>query len=273
MSCLAYERIRVRLAWNPDSKLGFIVYRCTYTSDDDWRRFMEFLDKTVHQSLVDAELGDVLDRLEWNVQEDVSLEEASFDTVRRKFQEWNKSGAEPNNLEFSRRHACIMVNKSILDRTLEYIAKHPDGKFDLWGFARVYLVSAKDGGPNDDICGGPFGNPYTDPISEIPDSKLLKGHVEDEFEWLSSSDARLFGVPPSLEYFRYAKPTLDPNFHAYTSSSELLSFFGGDVYRSYASDALSFMVNGQNYRAHWPIIMAIYFLPCIEHVPWSSALI
>jgi hypothetical protein len=83
MSCLAYERIRVRLAWNPDSKLGFIVYRCTYTSDDDWRRFMEFLDKTVHQSLVGAELEDVLDRLEWNVQEDVSLEEASFDTVRR----------------------------------------------------------------------------------------------------------------------------------------------------------------------------------------------
>jgi hypothetical protein len=48
-----------------------------------------------------------------------------------------------------------MVNKSILDRTLEYIAKHPDGKFDLWGFARVYLVSAKDGGPNDEY------EPYT----------------------------------------------------------------------------------------------------------------
>lgn len=44
---------------------------------------MEFLDKTVRQSLVDAELGDVLDRLEWKVQEDASLEEASFDTVRR----------------------------------------------------------------------------------------------------------------------------------------------------------------------------------------------
>lgn len=83
MSCLAYERIRIRLASYADSKLGFLVYRCTYASDDDWRRFMEFLDKTVRQSLVDAELGDVLDRLEWKVQEDVSLEEASFDTVRR----------------------------------------------------------------------------------------------------------------------------------------------------------------------------------------------
>jgi hypothetical protein len=32
------------------------------------------------------------------------------------------------------------------------------------------------------ICGGPFGNPYTDLISEIPDSKLLEEHVEDDFE-------------------------------------------------------------------------------------------
>jgi hypothetical protein len=32
------------------------------------------------------------------------------------------------------------------------------------------------------ICGGPFGNPYTDLISESPDSKLLDEHVEDEFE-------------------------------------------------------------------------------------------
>jgi hypothetical protein len=44
---------------------------------------MEFLDKMVRQSLVNAKFGDVLDRLERSVHEDVSLEEASFDTVRR----------------------------------------------------------------------------------------------------------------------------------------------------------------------------------------------
>jgi hypothetical protein len=37
----------------------------------------------VRQSLVNAEFGDVLDRLKQSVHEDVSLKEASFDTVQR----------------------------------------------------------------------------------------------------------------------------------------------------------------------------------------------
>jgi hypothetical protein len=95
MSCGAYQRLRIRLLSNPDSKLGFLVYRCTYASDEDWSRFMEFLDKTVRQSLVNAELEDVLDRLDWNVQDDVSLEEANVticvDTVRRFVaHDWNR---------------------------------------------------------------------------------------------------------------------------------------------------------------------------------------
>ena len=43
-----------------------------------------------------------------------------------------------------------MVNKSVIDRTLEYIAKHPDEEFDVWGYAWVYLISALDGGPEDE---------------------------------------------------------------------------------------------------------------------------
>ena len=83
MSNAANRRIHARLSGDPEMKLGFIVYRCTYASDDDWNRFMEYLDSTVRATLVRAELEDVLDRLDWNVQEDTNLEEASFDDVRR----------------------------------------------------------------------------------------------------------------------------------------------------------------------------------------------
>ena len=83
MSNAADRRIRDRLSNDPEMKLGFIVYRCTYASDDDWNRFMRYLGTTVRASLVKAELGDVLDRLDWNVQEDINLEEASFEEVRR----------------------------------------------------------------------------------------------------------------------------------------------------------------------------------------------
>lgn len=83
MSNAANRRIRARLSHDPEMKLGFIVYRCTYASDDDWNRFMGYLDTTVRATLVKAELEDVLDRLDWNVQEDINLEEASFEEVRR----------------------------------------------------------------------------------------------------------------------------------------------------------------------------------------------
>lgn len=83
MSNAANRRIRDRLSNDPEMKLGFIVYRCTYASDDDWNRFMRYLGTTVRATLVKAELGDVLDRLDWNVQEDINLEEASFEEVRR----------------------------------------------------------------------------------------------------------------------------------------------------------------------------------------------
>jgi len=36
------------------------------------------------------------------------------------------------------------------------------------------------------ICGDPFGNPYTDLISEIMDSNLSNEHVENDFEVRSS---------------------------------------------------------------------------------------
>ena len=83
MSNAANRRIRARLSNDPEMKLGFIVYRCTYASDNDWNRFMGYLDTTVRATLVKAELEDVLDRLDWNVQEDINLEEASFEEVRR----------------------------------------------------------------------------------------------------------------------------------------------------------------------------------------------
>lgn len=43
-----------------------------------------------------------------------------------------------------------MVNKSVLDRTLEYIAKQPNEEFDSGGYAWVYLISAQDGGSVDE---------------------------------------------------------------------------------------------------------------------------
>ncbi|KAJ4985094.1 hypothetical protein SVAN01_09397 [Stagonosporopsis vannaccii] len=149
MSCPAYAEIRTTLQRYPDSKLGFIVYRCTYESDSDWEKFMTYLTTSVRTQLGEEELGDVAARLDWNVQQDPALlDGASFETVRDRFQAWIASGVEAKHAT-SRHHACIMVTKESLDDVLK--DGPPPEKYDIYGSAWVYLVSAKDGG-NDDNC-------------------------------------------------------------------------------------------------------------------------
>ena len=80
---MSYERIRDSLTHSSDLKLGFVVYRCTYDSQDECNFFMKYLDSTIHVTLREADLGDMVDRLDWNVQEDPDLDDATFDTVRR----------------------------------------------------------------------------------------------------------------------------------------------------------------------------------------------
>jgi hypothetical protein len=84
MSCPGYEELRDSLHRYPNSKLGFLVYRCTYASDHDWQVFMAYLTHSVRATLVKDKLGDIADRLDWNVQSSSSsLDRADFETVRR----------------------------------------------------------------------------------------------------------------------------------------------------------------------------------------------
>lgn len=80
---MAYEELRWELQQHPDEKFGFIVYRCTYESDEEWNRFMAYLDTTVCGSLERAQLDDISDRIDWAVQESEDLDGASIDVVRQ----------------------------------------------------------------------------------------------------------------------------------------------------------------------------------------------
>lgn len=66
MSC---DRIRDSLTRSPGLELGFVVYHCTYHSQDEWNRFTQYLDSTVCATLKEADLVDMVDRLDSNVQE------------------------------------------------------------------------------------------------------------------------------------------------------------------------------------------------------------
>jgi hypothetical protein len=66
---MSYDRIRDSLTSSPGLELGSVVYYCTYHSQDEWNRFMQYLDSTVCATLKEADLVDMVDRLDSNVQE------------------------------------------------------------------------------------------------------------------------------------------------------------------------------------------------------------
>ena len=68
---------------NPSLKWGFVIYRCTYESDLDWARFMDLLNTRVRLNLEEEGGLDLLDRLDWSVQDDRDvLDNASPGQVR-----------------------------------------------------------------------------------------------------------------------------------------------------------------------------------------------
>jgi len=78
----AYESIRQRLKATPGSKWGFIIFRCTYESDDRWNKFMEYVNKLVEVDLEREGIADCFSRLDWCVQEDPAYEGMDPDEVR-----------------------------------------------------------------------------------------------------------------------------------------------------------------------------------------------
>ncbi|KAG9786558.1 hypothetical protein KCU75_g3830, partial [Aureobasidium melanogenum] len=70
---------------------GFVVYRCTYESDEDWRLCMQHIHENVRQSMEFCNALDLLDEdcFKLTVIEDKSkLDRASTWTVRQNFHEW-----------------------------------------------------------------------------------------------------------------------------------------------------------------------------------------
>jgi hypothetical protein len=68
---------------------GFVIYRCTYESDDDWGRFMERLRDTVRSALETYNGLDMMDSLSITVFEDRPiLDGASTSVIREHFKQW-----------------------------------------------------------------------------------------------------------------------------------------------------------------------------------------
>ncbi|KAF2495512.1 hypothetical protein BU16DRAFT_391586 [Lophium mytilinum] len=88
----ATRDIRARLRSLKHNKWGFIIYRCTYTSDSAWNLLMERLHEGAREALEESDSLDLLAMLDLTVRDDQSrFDGATKDEVRKHFLEWTKS--------------------------------------------------------------------------------------------------------------------------------------------------------------------------------------
>ncbi|KAF2224009.1 hypothetical protein BDZ85DRAFT_95902 [Elsinoe ampelina] len=101
---------------------GFVVYRCTYNDDGDWKEFMEYLTAYVQEALQAYGVEHLMSKLNWHVQEDSSFEGATKATIRQTFEDWRSR--QPQIIS-PRGDYCIMVDQDSLDSVL-VAGKPPD---------------------------------------------------------------------------------------------------------------------------------------------------
>ncbi|PSN72951.1 hypothetical protein BS50DRAFT_568552 [Corynespora cassiicola Philippines] len=134
--------IRERLQREPCLKWGFVIYQCTYGDDDAWDRFMHYLNThfrlTLEEENNDTDHG-LFSRIDWNVQEDSSLDNATSEEVRDRFSKWVEENQGQNFFPGTARfQACVRVNKHALYSVLNKAP--PPEKWDTWGKGYVGLV-------------------------------------------------------------------------------------------------------------------------------------
>ncbi|KAF2224014.1 hypothetical protein BDZ85DRAFT_280633 [Elsinoe ampelina] len=103
-------------AWlKHDRVWGFVVYRCTYKDDCEWTEGMERLNAFTRDSLESRDSTDLMDSLDWAVQEDPSYDGASKRYIRRKFREWSEQCGE---IYSPRGSYCVMIDQDALEAIL-----------------------------------------------------------------------------------------------------------------------------------------------------------
>ncbi|KAF1965433.1 hypothetical protein BU23DRAFT_574885 [Bimuria novae-zelandiae CBS 107.79] len=94
---------------NPDTKFGFVIYRCAYDSQEKWDRFVSHLTEQTFLNLREEGAEELFWRIDWCVQKDAKgLKNASVEKVRRRFKKWVKEHGDGS--DWPRYQACVKVD-------------------------------------------------------------------------------------------------------------------------------------------------------------------
>lgn len=183
-------------------KWGWRIYRCTYSSDDDWSEFMKRL-RTMTQSMVDsggATYGAVAKQLVWTVVEDRErLENATKSDVRRMFKDWvssSEAAAEQPNAKgplsrvgMARYLYCMHVDEESLRSVLD---DSDDWHVNIVDRDWIPPEEESDAEDSDDDEDEP------DEVLEVDIWPEIEGCTEEDVGWTKASEGILAGRYVSL---------------------------------------------------------------------------
>jgi hypothetical protein len=123
---------------------GWVIYRCTYSSDTDWANFMSRLDFHIKNSLRLHNGLDMMESLDYHVFEDKAMFDAANPvTVREHFRHWVKDAPQREQgvpaMRSQRYNFCIHVD----EEALQSIVSGPAPPEDALGIGYVNLVCLK----------------------------------------------------------------------------------------------------------------------------------
>ncbi|PSK53208.1 hypothetical protein B9Z65_3408 [Elsinoe australis] len=121
---------------------GFVIYRCTYDSDDQWATFLDRLRTRTRESFAEYNGEDILDLLAYTIIEDRSVfEDATVELVREHFGQWcetapqQEQGAPPGrSIRYS---YCIQVDASALKSVVHDAQPPPQFDSQHKGFVNL----------------------------------------------------------------------------------------------------------------------------------------
>lgn len=78
-----FDDVQADLRANPETKWGFVVYRCTYGDNAAWEHMMNRLNIQARASLESEDAADLFPRIDWAVQENPEWDEAGPEFIKR----------------------------------------------------------------------------------------------------------------------------------------------------------------------------------------------
>ena len=130
---------------------GWIIYRCTYASDDDWNEFMTRLNFWIREGLSHDRGLDMLDSLDYHVLENKELFEGAHpSTIREHFRNWcidapQREQGVPHAMQSQRYNYCIHVDQACVDSVLAAPAPPDYDISDTTGFVNLVCLNTRGG--------------------------------------------------------------------------------------------------------------------------------